>query len=373
MAKRDYYEILGVQRNASVDDIKKAFRNLAKKHHPDANPHGDRDESKFKEISEAYDALSDENKRSVYDQYGHEGLNRQGFHYDENSNPFENFSDVFGDMFGDIFGGGGRSSSRGRRGQDLRYDLKIEFNDAVFGAEKGIELPKMEVCSGCEGTGAKKGTSAKVCPDCGGRGQVIYSQGFFSVSKPCGRCGGEGRVIESPCPVCRGTGRQRQSKKLKVTIPPGVDTGSTLRLSGEGEAGERGGKNGDLYIVIQVEEHPIFKREGNDIICEVPISFAEAALGAELEVPALEGSVKVRMAQGTPSGKIFRFKNKGVQDVRKRERGDQLVKVIIEVPTNLSAKQKELLMEFAKAGGEETHPAREGFFKQVKNIFGKKG
>lgn len=371
MTKKDYYEILGVQRNASVEEIKRAFRNLAKKHHPDANPHGDRDESKFKEISEAYDVLSDESKRDVYNQYGHEGLNRQGFHYDESANPFENFSDVFGDMFGDIFGGGGRSSGRGRKGQDLRYDLKIEFNEAVFGAERSVELPKLEVCGSCSGSGAKKGTSAKVCSACGGRGQVIYSQGFFSVSKPCGRCGGEGRVIEAPCPVCKGAGRQKQSKKLKVTIPPGVDTGSTLRLTGEGEAGERGGKNGDLYIVIQVEEHPIFKREGNDIICEVPISFAEAALGAELEVPALEGFVKVRMGQGTPSGKIFRFKNKGVQDVRKRERGDQLVKVVIEVPLNLNAKQKELLMEFAKAGGEETHPAREGFFKQVKSLFGK--
>ncbi len=370
MAKKDYYEILGVQRNASPDEIKKAFRNLAKKHHPDANPHGDRDESKFKEISEAYDALSDDNKRQIYDQYGHEGLNRQGFHYDETSNPFDNFSDIFGDMFGDVFGG--QASSRGRRGQDLRFDLEVEFNEAVFGAEKDVEIPKMETCGSCSGTGSKKGTSPKTCSTCGGRGQVIYSQGFFSVSKTCGRCGGEGKIIEAPCNTCKGTGRVRQTKRLKVTIPPGVDNEQTLRLSGEGEAGERGGKNGDLYIVMHIGEHPIFKRQGNDVICEVPISFTEAALGAEIEVPALEGSVKVRIPQGTPSGKIFRFRNKGVQDVRRRERGDQLVQVIIEVPASLNSKQKELLMEFARSSGEETHPAREGFFKKVKNLFADK-
>ena len=370
MAKKDYYETLGVQRNASTEDIKKAFRNLAKKHHPDANPHGDRDESKFKEISEAYDALSDDNKRQVYDQYGHEGLNRQGFQYDEASNPFENFSDIFGDVFGDVFGG--RASSRGRRGQDLRFDLEVEFNEAVFGAEKNVEIPRLEACSTCGGTGARKGTTAKVCSACGGRGQVIYAQGFFSVSKTCGRCGGEGKIIEAPCSTCRGAGRVRKTRTIKVTIPPGVDTGQTLRLSGEGEAGERGSKNGDLYIVIHAGEHPIFKRQGNDVLCEVPISFAEAALGAEIEVPALDGSVKVRIPQGTPSGKIFRVRNKGVQDVRKRERGDQLVQVIIEVPASLNARQKEILAEFAKASGEETHPARGSFFKKVKNLFGNK-
>jgi len=370
MSKKDYYEVLGVSKNATIEEIKKAFRGLAKKHHPDANPHGDRDESKFKEISEAYDVLSDDTKRQVYNQYGHDGLNRQGFHYDDSFDPFSNLSDIFGDMFGDMFGGERRGG--GRKGQDLRFDLEIEFNEAVFGVEKTIEVPKLETCEICGGSGAKKGTQPRPCGTCGGRGQVIYSQGFFSVSKACPKCGGEGRVIESPCSSCRGAGRVRQNKRLKVTIPPGVDTGSTLRLSGEGEAGERSGKYGDLYIIVHVAEHSIFKRNANDIICEVPISFVEAALGAELEVPSLEGSIKVRIPAGTPSGKVFRFKNKGIQDVRKRERGDQLVKVIIEVPINLNEKQKELLSAFAKVGGGETHPAREGFFKKVGNLFGKK-
>jgi len=371
MAKKDYYKILGVPRDASLEDIKRAFRQLAKKYHPDANP-GDKEcEEKFKEISVAYDVLSDPQKREIYDTYGEEGLSSSGFRYDTGFDPFERFSDIFEDIFADTFDGffgRTRESRRGSRGRDLRYDLNITFNEAVNGVEKLIEIPKMEICEDCKGTGASKGTALKTCPKCGGKGNIVYSQGFFSISQTCNKCNGTGKIIESICNVCEGEGRVRRIKKIKVNIPAGVDDGSTLRLAKEGEPGERGGRSGDLYIVLHVEKHPIFERDGSDIICEVPISFTEAALGAEIEVPSLNGLIKMKIPPGTHSGKVFRLKNKGIIDLKTNIRGDQLVRVVIEVPTNLTPKQRELLIEFAKISG-ENHPVKESFFKKIKNLF----
>ena len=371
MKKRDYYETLGVAKNASEEEIKKAFRQLAKKHHPDANPQGGGNTEKFKEIGEAYDVLSDSHKRQIYDQYGHDGLSSQGFQYDSSFDPFERFGDLFGDMFEGLFGASSGRSSGAAKGADLRYDLSISFNEAVFGVEKTIEVPRMETCGTCDGTGAKGSSGIKTCPVCRGRGSVIYSQGFFSISKTCGRCNGAGRIIEVACDKCKGKGRVRVTKRIKVTVPAGVDNGSTLRISREGESGERGGRSGDLYIVLNVEKHPIFEREGIDIICEVPISFVEAALGAEIEVPCLEGTMKVRIPPGTPSGKVFRYRNKGVMDLRRHVRGDQLIRAMVEIPSKLNEKQKELLQEFAKASGEDSHPIKENFLRKMKNLFGR--
>ena len=368
MAKRDYYDVLNVGKTAGEDEIKKAFRECAKKYHPDKNPGDQTCTEKFKEAGEAYEVLSDPEKRKVYDTYGHEGLSSTGFRPD--FDPYERFGDIFENIFDDFFGGSPRGG-RGSRGVDLRYDLTVNFNEAVFGGEKTVEIPRAENCPECGGTGAKKGTKAKVCSACGGRGSVVYSQGFFSVQKPCGRCGGTGEIIESHCDKCRGHGKVRKTRKIKVSIPAGVDNGSTLRIQSEGEAGDRGGKSGDLYIVIHVEDHPIFKREGVDIICEVPISFTEASLGAEIEVPCLEGTMKIKIPSGSPYGKTFRYRNRGVVDLQHGGRGDQVVRIIIEVPTGLTAKQKELLEEFAKISGVDTMPHRESFFKKMKNLFGK--
>ncbi|MFH1825369.1 MAG: molecular chaperone DnaJ [Candidatus Firestonebacteria bacterium] len=367
MNKKDYYEILGVHRNTSLDDIKKAFRQLAKMYHPDANPGSKQSEEKFKEISVAYDVLSDSHKREIYDTYGHDGLSSSGFRYDADFNPFERFSGMFEGMFEGFFGGT-KESKRGASGRDLRYDLDITFNEAVNGVERLIDVSRMVVCKHCSGTGASKGTALKTCPKCNGRGAVIYSQGFFSISQTCNKCNGEGKIISSPCDVCEGEGRVKDVKKIRVNIPAGVDDGSTLRLSKEGEAGERGGRIGDLYIVLHVDKHPIFERDGNNIICEVPISFTEAALGAEIEVPSLNGPMEMKIPPGTHSEKVFRLKNKGITDLKRNEKGDQLVRVVIEVPTNLSEKQRQLLIEFAKISG-ENYPVKESFFKKMKNLF----
>jgi molecular chaperone DnaJ len=366
-AKKDYYELLAVSRNASEEEIKKAYRRLALQLHPDRNPGDKQAEEKFKEVSEAYQILSDAEKRAKYDQYGHAAFGESG--------PFAGgfdftagFEDVFGDIFGEFFGGGGR---RGRgRGDDLRYNLTLKFEEAVSGTEKKIKIPRHGQCETCRGSGARAGTTPQTCPTCRGRGQVNFQQGFFSVSRTCSQCQGQGTIIKDPCASCGGSGRLRKLHTLSVKIPSGVDTGSRLKLRGEGESAPAGGTPGDLYVVIQVEPHPIFVRENQDIFCDVPISFAQATLGAEIDVPTLNGKVKMKIPPGTQSGKVFRMKGKGISDVQGYHQGDQHVRVFVETPTHLTARQKELLREFAAAGGEEVNPMAKGFIDKMKELFG---
>jgi len=367
--KRDYYEVLEVHRNASDIEIKKAYRKLAIQFHPDKNPGDKAAEDKFKELSEAYEVLSDAQKRAQYDQFGHAGVNAGGF----SGGGFgfgagTPFSDIFSDIFGDIFGGDGRQRSRGRRGDDLQYTLDIKFEDAANGLETKIDVPYAKRCGTCGGSGAKPGTEPKTCPTCRGAGQVRFQQGFFSVSRTCNHCNGEGRVVDSPCTTCRGTGSVKDSKTLSVKVPPGVETGNRLKLSGEGGQGTKGGPNGDLYVLINVKEHPIFTREGNDVLCEIPISFTQAALGCEIEIPTLEGQVSLKIPEGTQSGRIFRLRSKGIPVLQGYGRGDQLVIMRVETPTNLNRQQRDLLEEFARISGEDVHPMRKGFFDKVMDI-----
>ncbi len=369
MAKADYYGLLGITRNASEDDVKKAYRKLALQYHPDRNPGNKQAEEKFKEISEAYQVLSDPQKRSQYDQFGHAAFGDGG--------PFAGgfdftagFEDIFGDIFGEFFGSGtGRRRGRGR-GEDFRYNLTLSFEEAVSGTEKKIKIPRHGACEACHGSGAKSGTAPQACPTCRGKGQVSFQQGFFSVSRTCSQCHGQGSIIKDPCATCGGAGRVRKMHTLNVKIPPGVDNGSRLKLRGEGESAPAGGSPGDLYVVIQVEPHPIFHRENLDIICDVPISFAQAALGAEIDVPTLDGKVKMKIPAGAQAGKVFRLHGKGVKDVQGYSRGDQHVRVIVETPTHLTSRQKELLKEFAAIGGEDVNPLAKGFFDKVKELFG---
>lgn len=366
--KRDYYEVLDVHRNASEAEIKKAFRKLAIQYHPDKNPGNKESEEKFKEATEAYEVLSDAQKRAQYDQFGHAGVSGAGgfsggFGGFGAGSPF---GDIFSDIFGDIFGGagGGRRTQQGRRGDDLLYNLEISFEEAAFGCEKKIEVPFAKRCGTCSGTGAKPGTEPKVCPTCRGAGQVRYQQGFFSVSKTCGQCSGEGKVVSDPCPDCHGKGSTRSSKNLSVKVPGGVETGSRLKLTGEGGQG-KGGPNGDLYVAITVSEHPLFQREDTNVICEIPISFIQASLGCDMEVPTLDGKVAMKIPEGTQSGKVYRLKGKGIPSLQGYGRGDQLVVIKVETPTNLNRKQKELLEEFAKISGEDVHPLKKGFLDKV--------
>ncbi|PSL12672.1 molecular chaperone DnaJ [Marinobacterium halophilum] len=375
MSKQDYYELLDVSRDASDRDIKKAYRRLAMKYHPDRNPDDKAAEDKFKEISEAYEVLSDAQKKAAYDQYGHEGVNGQGGF---GGGGFEgNFSDIFGDVFGDIFGGGGgggggRRRSGVQRGADLRYNLDLSLEEAVRGCEKTLEIPTLAGCEACDGSGAKPGTSAKTCGTCGGMGQVRMQQGFFSVQQTCPTCRGEGRVISDPCGACHGQGRVEKTKTLQVKIPAGVDTGDRIRLTGEGEAGTHGGPAGDLYVEVHVREHPIFTRDGKHLYCEVPISFIDAALGGDLDVPTLDGRVKLKVPAETQTGKLFRLRGKGVAPVRGGNVGDLMVKVMVETPVNLTSRQKELLREFAASteeGNSKHGPKKHGFFDSVKKFF----
>jgi len=366
--KKDYYELLGVGRSAGEDEIKKAYRKLALQYHPDRNPGDKHAEEKFKEVSEAYSVLSDPQKRSQYDQFGHAAFGESG--------PFAGgfdfaggFEDIFGDIFGEFFGGNTAGRRRGR-GQDLRYNVTLKFEEAVSGVEKKIKIPRHGACESCRGTGAKPGTAPQTCPTCRGRGQVSFQQGFFSVSRTCNQCQGQGTIIKEPCPTCAGAGRVRNMHTLSVKIPAGVDNGSRLKLRGEGENAPPGGAPGDLYVVIQVEPHPIFMRDNLDIICDVPISFVQAALGAEIDVPTLDGKVKMKIPSGTQSGKLFRMKGKGIKDVHGLQQGDQHVRVTVETPTRLTARQKELLKEFAALGGEEVNPLSKGFFDKMKELFG---
>ncbi len=352
MTKRCYYEILSVSRNATEEEIKKSYRRLAMQYHPDRNP-GDRDaEERFKEAAEAYEVLSDTQKREIYNQYGHEGLSSSGF---QGFSGFEDIFSSFGDIFGDIFGfsnGRGRSRTSARAGADLRYDLQISFMEAAFGLTKDIEIEKLARCHECGGSGSAPGTSPEVCPRCRGRGQVTQSSGFFSISSICPNCRGQGQIITQPCQNCRGGGREKINKTAQIKIPAGVETGSRLRLRGEGEQGEHGGPNGDLYIFIHVQEHEFFQRSDDDIICRVPISFVQAALGDSIEVPTLTGTEKLKIPRGTQSGKIFRLKGKGIAHLRGFGRGDQIIETIVTIPTNLNRRQEEILKEFNRISNE---------------------
>ncbi|HFC53350.1 MAG TPA: molecular chaperone DnaJ [Gammaproteobacteria bacterium] len=371
MSKRDYYQILGVERNASEAEIKKAFKRLAMKYHPDRNPDDKRAEEKFKEAKEAYDVLSDSQKRAAYDQFGHAGVDASmgggGFHTGGGS-----FSDIFGDVFGDIFGGGGRGESRAYRGADLRYKLELGLEDAVRGTTVKIRYPVTVECGSCGGSGARAGSTPSSCPTCGGQGQVRIQQGFFSVQQTCPRCHGRGQIVTDPCPACHGEGKVQENKVLSVKVPPGVDEGDRIRLTGEGEAGENGGPAGDLYVQIHIRPHPIFQRRDNDLYCEVPISFTTAALGGELEVPTLDGNVMLKIPAETQSGRQFRLRGKGVKPVRGGPTGDLICKVVIETPVNLTREQKELLREFERsmAGDAPTHrPRTHSWLDGVKQFF----
>ena len=353
MIKRCYYEVLGVDRNAADEDIKKSYRRLAMQYHPDRNPGDKEAEERFKEAAESYEVLSDKEKRDIYDRYGHNGLSNTGFR------GFSGFDDIFsnfGSIFEDVFGfrdGRSRSRSAAQAGSDLRYDLKISFMDAAFGMAKDIEVPKHETCGDCRGTGAAAGTSPEVCRRCQGRGQVTQSSGFFSISTTCPNCRGEGRVITDPCRPCKGAGQTQITRTVNIKIPAGVETGSRLRLRGEGEQGSHGGPNGDLYVFIYVEPHEFFERNGDDIYCRITISFIQAALGATIEAPTLMGSEKLKIPKGTQSGKTFRLKGKGIAHLRGYGRGDQIIETVVMIPTQLNRKQEELLREFAQVSGEQ--------------------
>jgi len=349
--KRCYYEVLEIERGASDEEIKKSYRRLAMQYHPDRNPGDHEAEDRFKEAAEAYEVLSDPQKRSIYDQYGHEGLSGAGYH---GFSGFEDIFSSFGSIFEDVFGfGGGRARGRTgpRSGADLRYDLKISFKEAATGTTRDIDVEKYERCEGCHGSGAAPGTSPEVCRYCHGRGQVTQSSGFFSVRSTCPQCRGQGSVITQPCPQCRGTGRTRITKTVQLKIPAGVETGSRLRLRGEGESGDPGGPAGDLYVFIYVEPHEFFERNDDDLYCRVQISFVQAALGGTVEVPTLNGNEKLKIPRGTQSGKTFRLKGKGIPHLRGFGRGDQIIETVVAIPTNLTRKQEELLREFARLGG----------------------
>ncbi len=369
MIKRDYYEVLGVSRNADGEEIKRAYRQSALKYHPDKNPGDSQAEEKFKEASEAYEVLSDREKRDLYDRFGHDGLSGAGFRgFGDFDFGFRGFEDIFSDVFGDIFGMRGRRS-RGVRGSDLRYHLTIDFEEAVFGVDAKVKVPRMETCESCDGTGAEPPTRPEGCPLCHGTGQIRTQQGIFSISRTCTKCRGSGQIIKTPCKACDGLGRVKKSRTITVKVPPGVETSTRLRLTGEGELGTGGGPPGDLYVVIEVRPHPIFEREGQDIYCQVPVTFPEAALGTEIDVPTLEGLVKMKVSSGTQSGTVLTLKGKGVPYLNGHGRGNEHVIVKVETPTKLSKRQKDILKDFALESGGETHPEREGFFEKVKGIF----
>ncbi|MGM0419498.1 MAG: molecular chaperone DnaJ [Bacillota bacterium] len=378
-SQKDYYDILGVDKDASQDEIKKAYRKKAKKYHPDRNPDDPDASEKFKEISEAYGILSDEDKRARYDQYGHAGIGDDDFNYEDFAQGgFGGLGDIF-DLFMNGMGGGFSGMGQQRRsgpsrGKDLEYRMEISFKEAAFGTEKTIRIPRQEECPKCEGTGAKEGTSVKTCPKCNGSGQIRVSQrtpfGNIAQVTTCDRCQGRGEIIEEPCPNCNGQGRVTRRRNIKVDIPAGISSGSRIRLSGEGGAGEKGGPSGDLYVRVNVKPHDIFERRGDDIYCEFPINFVQAALGDEVKVPTLEGEVKFKIPEGTQPGDKLRLKNKGVQHLRSSGRGDQYIIIKVVIPKSLNSEQKELLRKFAEMSGDEINPESKGFFSRVKEAFG---
>ena len=372
MSKRDYYEVLGLSKGADEKEVKKAYRRMAMKFHPDRNPDDKDADGKFKEVNEAYEVLSDSQKKQAYDQFGHAGVDGQGGFGGQGGHGQGNFSDIFGDVFGDIFGGSGQRGGRSnvQRGSDLKYNMELTLEEAVRGIEKSIRVPTLTNCEPCNGSGAKKGTTPTTCSTCGGSGQVRMQQGFFAVQQTCPTCSGAGKIIKDPCTSCYGRGVKEETKTLNVKIPPGVDTGDRIRLSGEGEAGRNGGPAGDLYVEVHVKRHNIFERDDANLHCEVPISFAEAALGGELEVPTLDGRVKLKIPPETQTGRLFRLRGKGVKPVRGHSVGDLLCRVVVETPVHLTAKQKELLREFQESTeGKKHSPKSKGWFDGVKKFF----
>jgi len=374
LAKRDYYEILGVARNADADELKKAYRAIAMRDHPDRNPDDSAAEERFKEASEAYAVLSDPEKRSAYDRFGHAGVGAGapggGF---QDFGDLGGFTDLFDDLFGDLFGGGGRRGGarrrgRGQRGADLRYNLEIELADVLEGMERKLKIPKMRPCESCSGSGARDGR-VQTCERCHGSGQLVMQQGFFRVSRPCDACSGAGETVVERCGDCRGQGRVEGQQTISVRIPPGVDHGTRLRLAGEGEAGIAGGPNGDLYVAISIQPHELFERDGPDLHCRVPVTMVQAALGGQVEVPTLEGKVSIEIQSGTQSGKQMRLRGKGLPTLRSASRGDQLLHLFVETPTELSPAQRELLEKFAEETGTQVSPAHKGFLEKLRELF----
>ncbi len=367
MAKRDYYEVLGVPRSADPNEIKKAYRKLALKYHPDRNAGNKESEEKFKEVSDAYEVLSNQQSKAQYDQFGHVSNNLGG-----GGNPFQGsgFGDIFGDVFSEFFGGSSRrpGASRGQPGSDLSYNMDLTFEQAAFGYSTELVIPRMEICDSCGGSGARSSKDIEVCPVCNGTGQQRIQQGFFSVSTTCSQCRGNGKIIRVPCPTCNGRGRVNTKKKLKVNIPAGIDTGARVKLTGEGEAGTNGGRRGNLYLMINVLEHSIFEREDYDVFCKVPISITQATLGTDLEVPTLEGKARISVPPGTQNDRIFRLKHKGITRLQGSGKGDLYVKIVVEIPTNLNKKQKELLEEFGSISGEDCTPMKKSFMAKLKDI-----
>jgi molecular chaperone DnaJ len=374
--QRDFYEVLGVERTASVEEIKSSYRKAALKWHPDRNPENKHEaEAKFRECTEAYSVLSDQEKRQVYDTYGHAGLSNAGGGVDFNGTVFRDFHDIFGDFFGfeDLFGGGGRRGrNRAQRGSDLRYDMTLTFEEAAAGVSTKIKLPKQELCGACHGTGAKAGTGATSCQACGGRGQLAYQQGFFTITRTCPACQGAGQVIKERCTECHGQGRLEREKTIELRVPAGVDTGTRLRVPGEGEAGANGGPTGDLYVVLEVREHSFFERRGADLYCTIPVSIAQAALGAELSVPGLSGEEKLKVPEGTQGGAVFRIKGHGLPDPRGGGKGDLYYHVRVVTPSKLNRDQRKLMEQLGATLKVDNKPAERGssFFDKVKDIFG---
>ncbi len=362
MIKRDYYEVLEVPRTSSEDEIKKAYRKMALKYHPDRNPGDKQAEENFKAASEAYEVLRDPQKRQVYDQFGHAGLEGRGYHgFAGTEDVFSAFGDIFGEMFGfgDIFGAG-RASGHGR---DLGYEIEIGFRESAFGTQVPLKVERAETCSTCNGSGAAPGTNIKRCPTCQGAGQVSRTHGFFSIRTTCPRCHGEGQMIEKPCPACNGLGMQKKENTLPIKVPAGVEHGTRLRLKGEGEAGVHGAPAGDLYVVIRVKDDPVFTRHGDHVLCKVPISFTQAALGAEIEVPTLEGTTTLKILRGTPTGKVFQLYGLGIPHLHGSGRGDEMVQIEVQVPTKLTPEQEELLRKFAEVSGEQVN--KKGIFQRL--------
>lgn len=373
MSKADYYEVLGVSREASDQEVKSAYRKQALKYHPDRNPGDHTAEEKFKEASEAYQVLSDADKRAAYDRYGHAGVNGSGFA----GSPFAggvDLSDIFGDLFGEMFtmGGAARGGGRGsrqQRGDDLRFDLTIDFEDAIFGTEKEVKIRRMEICGTCQGRGSASGRGPSVCTHCQGRGQIRYQQGFFSVARTCVACGGTGTVIGDPCTSCRGEGRTTAEIKMKVKVPPGVEEGTRIRYGGEGDAGRLGGLKGDLYVILSIRPHDFFERQGHDLHCVVPISFPQAAMGDEFEIPGIDGPIRIKIPEGTQSGKELRIRGRGMPYLNDRGNGDLIVKVVVQIPRKLNRAQRELVAKLAETMTVENKPTSPGLIEKMKDLF----